>query len=127
MTMSSAKTTRDFAGEVSRQVVGANWRRWAGLVVVCMAVFLEAMNLSSISIQIPALIVDFHLATPTAQLIVSTYLVAYAGFLLLGGRIADWLGRRLVFLGGGPLFGMTSLAAGLAGNVVLLVVARAVQ
>ena len=125
--MSSAETTRDFAGDVSRQAVGANWRRWAGLAVVCMAVFLEAMNLSSISIQIPALIVDFHLATTTAQLIVSTYLVAYAGFLLLGGRIADWLGRRLVFIGGVTLFGLASLAAGLAANVVLLVVARAVR
>lgn len=125
--MSSAETTRDLAGEVSRQAVGANWRRWAGLFVVCMAVFLEAMNLSSISIQIPALIVDFHLTTTTAQLIVSTYLVAYAGFLLLGGRIADSLGRRFVFIGGVTLFGLASLAAGLAGNVVLLVVARAVQ
>jgi len=125
--MSSAETTRDFAGDVSGQAVGATWRRWAGLVVVCMAVFLEAMNLSSISIQIPALIVDFHLATTTAQLIVSTFLVAYAGFLLLGGRIADWLGRRLVFVSGVTLFGLASLAAGLAANVVLLDVARAVQ
>src|SRR5437762_9260794 len=85
------------------------------------------MNLSSISVQIPPMSQDLHLTTTMAQLLVSAYLVTYAGFLLLGGRIADWLGRRRIFISGVVLFGLASLAAGLAGNAVLLVMARAAQ
>lgn len=125
--MSSAETKHDLAEVSPQQAAQSDRRRWAGLVILCVALFLEAMNLSSISVQIPSLSADLHLSTSTAQLLVSTYLVAYAGFLLLGGRIADWLGRRFVFLSGVVLFGLASLAAGLAGNAVLLIVARAVQ
>jgi len=85
------------------------------------------MNLSSINVQIPAIRQSFHLSTATAQFVVSAYLVTYAGFLLLGGRLADVLSRRLVFIGGVALFGLASLMGGLAGDPTLLVVARAVQ
>lgn len=125
--MSSAEQKlRPTRGE-TQQVAKADRRRWAGLLLLCVALFLEAMNLSSISVQIPAISESLHLSTTTAQLLVSTYLVAYAGFLLLGGRIADRLGRRAVFIGGVALFGLASLAAGLAGNPVLLIAARAAQ
>jgi len=85
------------------------------------------MNLSSINVQIPAIRQSLHLSTATAQFVVSAYLVTYAGFLLLGGRLADVLSRRLVFIGGVALFGLASLMGGLAGDPTLLVVARAVQ
>lgn len=102
-------------------------RRWAGLVLLCGALFLEAMNLSSISVQIPPMSQDLHLSPTIGQLLVSTYLVAFAGFLLLGGKIADWLGRRLIFVSGVTLFGVASLAAGLANDALVLVIARAAQ
>ena len=108
------------AGSTSR-------KRWASLIVLCAALFLEAMNLSGINVQIPAIRQSLHLSTASAQFVVSVYLVTYAGFLLLGGRVADRLDRRLVFIGGVSLFGLASLAGGQALDSTLLVVARAVQ
>lgn len=124
--MSFAESKLRPAGE-SQQVVKTGQRRWASLIVLCTALFLEAMNLSSINVQIPAIRESLHLSTATAQFVVSAYLVTYAGFLLLGGRIADVLGRRRLFLCGVALFGLASLAGGLAGEPTLLVAARAVQ
>ncbi len=124
--MSYAESSLRQVGE-SQPVVEACRRRWASLIVLCAALFLEAMNLSSINVQIPAIRQSFHLSTATAQFVVSAYLVTYAGFLLLGGRLADVLSRRLVFIGGVALFGLASLMGGLAGDPTLLVVARAVQ
>lgn len=122
--MSSAEANIPSIDESSQP--GDN-RRWAGLVLLCGALFLEAMNLSSISVQIPPMSQDLHLSPAIGQLLVSTYLVAFAGFLLLGGKIADWLGRRLIFVCGVTLFGVASLAAGLANDAVVLVIARAAQ
>src|SRR5579883_652885 len=117
--MSSPEFSRSQTGAV--QSVGRmNQRRWAGLIVLCAALFLEAMNLSSINVQIPAIVESFRLSTTSAQFVVSAYLVTYAGFLLLGGRAADLLGRRRVFIGGVGLFGLASLVGGLAGEPVLL-------
>src|SRR5581483_12490887 len=94
-TMSSTESSPSQIGE-AQPVVGVNKGRWAGLIVLCAALFLEAMNLSSINVQIPAISENLHLSTATAQFVVSAYLVTYAGFLLLGGRTADLLGRRRV-------------------------------
>ncbi|MBO0790503.1 MAG: MFS transporter [Ktedonobacteraceae bacterium] len=113
--------------EESQSVFEARRRRWASLIVLCAALFLEAMNLSSINVQIPVIRQNLHLSTETAQFVVSAYLVTYAGFLLLGGRIADVFDRRLVFIGGVALFGLASLAGGLALDPTLLIVARAIQ
>lgn len=124
--MSSTESSRSQIGE-AQPAVGVNKARWAGFIVLCAALFLEAMNLSSINVQIPAISENLHLSTTTAQFVVSAYLVTYAGFLLLGGRTADLLGRRRVFIGGVGLFGLASFAGGLAGEPVLLVVARAAQ
>ena len=122
--MSSAKANIRSIDKISQL---GDSRRWAGLVLLCGALFLEAMNLSSISVQIPPMSQDLHLSPTVGQLLVSTYLVAFGGFLLLGGKIADWLGRRLIFVIGVTLFGVASLAAGLANDVVVLVIARAAQ
>jgi MFS family permease len=125
--MSYAESKLHPAWEESQQAVTADRRRWAGLIVLCVALFLEAMGFSSISVQVPAISQDLHLSTETAQFLVSTYLVTYAGFLLLGGRISDLVSRRLVFTSSVALFGVASLVAGLAGNPALLIAARAVQ
>jgi MFS family permease len=124
--MSSAESLSHHTGE-SQQVITADRRRWAGLIILCAALFLEAMNLSSINVQLPAIRVSLHLSTATAQFVVSAYLATYAGFLLLGGRVADVLGRCRVFVCGVALFGLASLAGGLAADPTLLVVGRAVQ
>lgn len=125
--MSSAKSDLRFAGDLPLQAARTDRRRWAGLIVLCVALFLEAMGFSSISVQVPAISEALHLSTATAQFLVSTYLVTYAGFLLLGGRISDLVSRRLVFISSVALFGLASLAAGLAGNPTVLIAARAVQ
>jgi fucose permease len=77
--MSYAKSSRHQTRE-AWQVVEASRRRWASLIVLCAALFLEAMNLSSINVQIPAIRESLHLSTATAQFVVSAYLVTYAGF-----------------------------------------------
>src|SRR2546421_11856273 len=97
--MSYAESSRCLTVE-AQQVVETPRRRWAALIVLCTALFLEAMNLSSINVQIPAIRENLHISTATAQFVVGAYLVTYAGFLLLGGRLADVLDRRLVFIGG---------------------------
>jgi EmrB/QacA subfamily drug resistance transporter len=124
--MSDAEAKRRPAGE-ARLVAQTHQRRWAGLIVLCSAVFLEALNNSSINVQIPAISDSLHLSTTTAQFVVSAFLVTYAGFLLLGGRIADVLGRRAVFLSGVALFGLASFVGGLALDPLVLIVARAFQ
>lgn len=125
--MSSTESKLHPAWEESQQAVTTDRRRWAGLIVLCVALFLEAMGFSSISVQIPAISEGLHLSTTTAQFLVSTYLVTYAGFLLLGGRISDLVSRRFVFMSSVALFGLASLVAGLAGNTAILIAARAVQ
>lgn len=102
-------------------------RRWALLAVVCTALLLEGMSLSSTNIQIPSIQRDLDLPNAVLPLVVSAFLVAFAGFLLLGGRCADVFGRRRVFITGLVLFAGASALAGAAEGAAVLVAARALQ
>src|SRR5882757_9280146 len=73
-------------------------RAWALLLVVCGAVFLDGLDVSMVGVALPSIDADLHLSTTSLQWIVSGYVLGYGGFLLLGGRTADLLGRRRVFL-----------------------------
>src|ERR1044071_5538203 len=77
-----------------------SWNRttWALLVVLCGALFLDALDISMIGVALPSMGQELHMSPGTLQWIVSAYVLGYGGLLLLGGRAADLLGRRVVFL-----------------------------
>src|SRR4051794_26189243 len=73
-------------------------RAWALLLVVCGAVFLDGLDVSMVGVALPSIDADLHMSTSSLQWIVSGYVLGYGGFLLLGGRAADLIGRKKVFL-----------------------------
>src|SRR4029453_13938371 len=73
-------------------------RAWGMLLVLCGAIFLDAMDVSMVGVALPSIREDLGMSTSSLQWVVSAYVLGYGGFLLLGGRAADLLGRRRVFL-----------------------------
>src|ERR1700761_6582685 len=97
------------------------------LVFLCAVGFLDFLDTSIVNVALPSIQRDLHFSTQKLQWVVSGYIVTYGGFLLLGGRIADLLGRRRTLVAGTALFGLASLTGGLAPNAGTLVGARLVQ
>ncbi len=95
------------------------------LVVLCGAAFLEGVDVAMFGIALPAIRADLGLSTGELQWVVSAYILGYGGFMLLGGRAADLLGRRRVFLVALAVFVVFSGLGGLAGEPWLLLAARA--
>ncbi|ADI09716.1 efflux transporter [Streptomyces bingchenggensis BCW-1] len=102
-------------------------RPQVALVLLCAAVFLDSMDLSLMGVALPAIGRDLSLRASTLQWLMSGYAVAYGGFLLLGGRIADLFGRRRVFLLSLAVFAVASLAGGLLSDGWPLVVTRVIK
>ncbi|MEV5573308.1 MFS transporter [Spirillospora sp. NPDC052269] len=102
-------------------------RTTAALVLLCAAVFLDSMDLSLMGVALPAIGADLALPESTLQWLMSGYAVAYGGFLLLGGRLADLLGRRRMFLASLAVFALASLAGGLLSDGWALVATRVVK
>ncbi|MFJ1706460.1 MFS transporter [Kitasatospora sp. NPDC088346] len=99
-------------------------RLWGTLVVLCAAMFLDALDVSMVGVALPSIGADLHLSTSTLQWVVSGYVLGYGGLLLLGGRAADLLGRRRVFLVALAVFAGASLLGGLVDDGGLLIAAR---
>jgi EmrB/QacA subfamily drug resistance transporter len=97
------------------------------LLVLCAAVFLDALDISLIGVTLPSIQADLGLSNGALQWLVSGYTVAYGGFLLLGGRVADLFGRRRTFIAATAVFVVASLAGGLVTTAVLLVASRVVK
>src|SRR5918912_4341125 len=102
-------------------------RRWRALALVCVAFFMVILDVAIVNVALPSIQRDLELSRDTLQWIVTAYSLAFGGFLLLGGRAADLLGRRRVFMFGIALFTLASLVCGLASSDSVLVAARAVQ
>src|SRR5712691_5400774 len=104
----------------------ARWspRLWGILVVLCGALFLDALDVSMVGVALPSIRADLGLSTASLQWVVSGYVLGYGGFLLLGGRAADLLGRRRVFLAALAVFAVASLLGGLVSSGPLLIAAR---
>jgi EmrB/QacA subfamily drug resistance transporter len=100
---------------------------WAVLSLVCLAQFMVVLDVSIVNVALPAIRDDLRFSASQLQWVVNTYAIAFAGFLLLGGRLADLLGQRRTFLLGMTLFTGASLAGGIAQNSTTLLVARAAQ
>src|SRR6266498_1602572 len=73
-------------------------RAWGTLLVLCAALFLDALDVSMIGVALPSIRTDLDMSISSLQWVVSGYVLGYGGFLLLGGRASDLLGRRQVFL-----------------------------
>ena len=105
------------------------WSRatWALLVVLCGALFLDALDISMIGVALPSIGSDLHLSPSSLQWIVSAYVLGYGGLLLLGGRASDLIGRRPVFLGAVTVFGIASLVSAFMSNDGALIALRLVK
>ena len=102
-------------------------RRWLVLAVVGAGFFMTILDVAIVNVAIPSIGSDLHASDNSLQWVVTAYALTFGGFLLLGGRAADLLGRRRVFLVGLILFTAASLVCGLADSLGVLVGARAVQ
>lgn len=102
-------------------------RLWGTLLVLCAAMFLDALDVSMVGVALPSIGADLGLSTSTLQWIVSGYILGYGGLLLLGGRTADLLGRRQVFLVALGVFALASLLGGLVDSGPLLIASRFVK
>ena len=99
----------------------------ATLLLSCLAQFMVILDVSVVNVALPAIRHGLGFSEVDLQWVVNAYTVTFAGFLLLGGRAADLLGRRRVFVAGLTLFALASLAGALADSQELLIAARAVQ
>jgi EmrB/QacA subfamily drug resistance transporter len=101
-------------------------KRWI-LVLCCVAQFMVILDVSVVNVALPSIRSDLGFSPVDLQWVVNAYALTFAGFLLLGGRAADLLGQKRVFLFGLGLFAVASLAGGLSQGQGQLVAARAVQ
>jgi EmrB/QacA subfamily drug resistance transporter len=97
------------------------------LLVLCGALFLDAMDVSMIGVALPSIREDLGLSTSSLQWVVSAYVLGYGGFLLLGGRAADLLGRRRVFLMALAVFVVASALGGVVNDGSLLIATRFIK
>ena len=106
---------------------GTSRRLRATLILACLGQFMVILDVSVVNVALPAIRHGLGFSEQDLQWVVNAYTVTFAGFLLLGGRAADLLGRRRVFVGGLLLFALSSLAGGLAQTQWMLITARAIQ
>src|ERR1700750_3001238 len=102
-------------------------RRWIALILLCVAQFVVVLDASIVNVALPTIGNALHFSESNLPWVVNAYVLTFGGFLLLGGRMADLLGRRRMFIGGVLLFLPAPLAGGLATNPGQLIAARAVQ
>jgi MFS family permease len=102
-------------------------RAWGALLVLCGALFLDALDVSMIGVALPSIKTDLDMSTSSLQWVVSAYVLGYGGFLLLGGRAADLLGRWRMFLISLAVFVVASALGGLANDGALLIATRFVK
>jgi len=102
-------------------------RRWLVLVIVCIAQFMVVLDGTVVNVALPAIQDDLGFSSSSLQWVVNAYTLAFGGFLLLGGRAADFIGRRKLFIAGVVLFTGASLLNALAQSSEFLIAARALQ
>jgi EmrB/QacA subfamily drug resistance transporter len=102
-------------------------KRWLALVLLCSAQFVVVLDASIVNVALPSIGKALDFSQGNLPWVVNAYVLTFGGFLLLGGRTADLLGRRRVFMAGLALVGIASLAAGFAATEGQLIAARAAQ
>ena len=101
--------------------------RWLALALLAAAQFVVILDASIVNVALPSIGADLNFSQENLSWVVNAYVLVFGGFLLLGGRLADLLGRRRIFMIGLVVFALASLAGGLASNEAQLIIARAIQ
>ncbi len=101
--------------------------RWLVLVIVCLAQFMVVLDNTIVNVALPSIQKGLHFAPANLEWVVNAYTLTFGGFLLLGGRAADLLGRRRLFVAGVVLFASASLLNGLAQSSTMLILGRGLQ
>jgi EmrB/QacA subfamily drug resistance transporter len=102
-------------------------RRWAALALIITAQFMVILDVAIVNVALPSIQTDLHFSQAGLQWVISAYAILFGGVLLLGGRLADLLGRRRLFVAGLALFAISSLLCGIAWSAGSLVAFRALQ
>jgi EmrB/QacA subfamily drug resistance transporter len=102
-------------------------RRWSALALIVTAQFMVILDVAIVNVALPSIKSDLHFSETNLQWVISAYAILFGGVLLLGGRLADLLGRRRLFVAGLSLFAASSLLCGLAWSEGSLIAFRAVQ
>src|SRR6266853_145083 len=113
---------------VTHPAVGAeDRRRWLALAVIVTAQFMVVLDISIVNVALPSIKTDLHFSQEGLQWVITAYSIFFGGFLLLGGRLADLLGRRRLFMAGLLLFTVSSLLDGLSWSEGSLIAFRGLQ
>src|SRR3954464_5286744 len=107
--------------------MSATRRKWFALALLCTVQFMVVLDIAVVNVALPSIQKDLGFSQENLQWVISAYALLFGGFLLLGGRAADLLGRRRVFLAGLVLFTVASLLSGFAWSQGSLIGARALQ
>ncbi|MDP9303884.1 MAG: DHA2 family efflux MFS transporter permease subunit [Actinomycetota bacterium] len=108
-------------------MVTSDRRKWLALALLSVVQFMVVLDIAIVNVALPSIQVDLGFSQQNLQWVISAYALVFGGFLLLGGRAADLLGRRRIFLAGLIVFTLASLFAGLAWSEASLISARALQ
>src|ERR1044072_597411 len=108
-------------------MVATERRKWLALGLLSVVQFMVVLDIAIVNVALPSIKVDLGFSQENLQWVISAYALFFGGFLLLGGRAADLLGRRRLFLAGVVLFTLSSLLAGFAWSEASLIAARSFQ
>src|SRR5919108_3618606 len=108
-------------------MVASDRRKWLALALLSAVQFMVVLDIAIVNVALPSIKVDLGFSQENLQWVISAYALVFGGFLLLGGRAADLLGRRRIFLVAVVVFTLASLVAGLAWSEASLIAARAFQ
>jgi EmrB/QacA subfamily drug resistance transporter len=108
-------------------MVTSDRRKWLALALLSVVQFMVVLDIAIVNVALPSIQVDLGFSQENLQWVISAYALVFGGFLLLGGRAADLLGRRRIFLAGIIVFTIASLLAGFAWSEASLISARALQ
>src|SRR5689334_6304692 len=102
-------------------------RRWSALALIVTAQFMVILDVAIVNVALPSIQADLGFSEASLQWVISAYAIVFGGTLLLGGRLADLLGRRRLFISGLALFSLSSLLCGLAWSEGSLIAFRGLQ
>ena len=108
-------------------MVATERRKWLALGLLSAVQFMVVLDIAIVNVALPSIKVDLGFSQENLQWVISAYALVFGGFLLLGGRLADILGRKRVFMVGLVIFSIGSLLCGLAWSESSLIGARALQ
>jgi MFS family permease len=117
----------DEVGAMEQAVFGGDNRKWWTLAAVSLGLFMIMLDNTVVNVALPSIQHDLGLSLSELEWVVAGYALTFAALMLTGGKLADLLGRRLMFVTGLVIFTAASLACGLAGGAEVLIGARVVQ